>query len=66
MTTTNLTYQDYWDIRLSILSRIQQIEDTMIPICNNLNDNELCDLYKKELDTFKKLQDKINFLIYAK
>lgn len=61
-----LNYQDYLDIRLSIASRIQQIQDTMIPICNSLNDDDLGEMYKRELDTFKKLQDKINFLIYAK
>jgi hypothetical protein len=55
----HFTYTEISDIRYCIKARIMQIEDTMLPLCQKLDDSELSEMYRKELDSLNSLLTKI-------
>lgn len=59
-----LNYQDYLDLRLCVKSRIMQIEDTIMPIFCKLEDDEITQMYQKELETMNELYNKLKDVTY--
>lgn len=61
---SELNYQDYLDLRLCVMSRIQHIEGTIMPIFCKLEDDEITKMYQKELVVMNELYNKLKDVTY--